>query len=246
MCRPALAASQVADVTEGEVVRAVYLGGTARRGGMGSAEERAVRLFTLFALTVLATGCNGRLADERLQPPPGPAQHGTVMEPPPSLTAVVLPEQGRASFAPALPSGAPPLRVACGTCHATAPERPLPAKPEQLQQFHQGLAFKHGALECASCHSVGQPPRLHLATGEALETSEALKLCAQCHGPQWRDFQRGAHGGIRGYWDASRGPKERIHCVNCHDPHAPRYVGGQPVLPPRDRLLEAHPQEAQP
>lgn len=80
---------------------------------------------------------------------------------------------------------------------------------------------------------------LHLATGEQVPMLQAIRLCAQCHGTQWRDYQRGAHGGMFGYWDLSRGSRTRNHCVDCHDPHTPKFVGGRPVLPPRDRFLAA-------
>lgn len=197
-----------------------------------------VRLCISVVLVLSALGCNGPIAESTPQPAPGPASHESVIESPSSLTSIELPEEARARVAQASPPDAQPLRVACRTCHDGAPDRPLPKSPEDLNEFHRGLVFRHGELACASCHSQGQPPRLHLATGEALETSEALRLCAQCHGPQWRDFQHGAHGGMRGYWDLSRGPRTRVACVACHDPHAPRYVGGLPVLPPRDRLLQ--------
>jgi formate-dependent nitrite reductase cytochrome c552 subunit len=66
---------------------------------------------------------------------------------------------------------------------------------------------------------------------------EAMRLCAQCHGPQYRDYKRGSHGGMTGHWDLSRGERTRNNCVDCHDPHAPAYPGTTPVLPPRDRYL---------
>lgn len=65
-----------------------------------------------------------------------------------------------------------------------------------------------------------------------------VSLCGQCHGPQLRDYRRAAHGGATGYWDLSRGPRTRNLCITCHDPHTPAYVGGLPVLPPRDRFLD--------
>ena len=63
--------------------------------------------------------------------------------------------------------------------------------------------------------------------------------CAQCHGPQYRDYRHGAHGGMRGHWDLSRGPRERNHCVACHDPHAPAFGQFEPVPGPRDRFTGA-------
>lgn len=67
--------------------------------------------------------------------------------------------------------------------------------------------------------------------------TEAITLCSQCHGPQRTSFDRGVHGGMTGHWDLSRGPRERNNCVDCHDPHAPKFVGGAPVHLPRDRFF---------
>jgi hypothetical protein len=70
-----------------------------------------------------------------------------------------------------------------------------------------------------------------------VEFADVMKLCAQCHGPQFRDYQHGAHGGMNGYWDLSRGGRSRNNCIDCHDPHAPAYVGAIPAPRPRDRFL---------
>jgi hypothetical protein len=40
---------------------------------------------------------------------------------------------------------------------------------------------------------------------------------------------------MRGYWDLTRGPRERNTCTDCHDVHAPLYPKVRPVFPPRDR-----------
>ncbi len=128
-------------------------------------------------------------------------------------------------------------RVRCETCHTLRPEVPVPTSVAALDDFHVGMTFAHGPVECTSCHASGQPPRLRLASGELLATREALRLCAQCHGPQYRDYVHGAHGGMSGYWDSTRGARVRNHCVDCHDPHAPRITAVIPDPPPRDRYF---------
>lgn len=130
-------------------------------------------------------------------------------------------------------------RVACVTCHSLKPKAPLPESAGALQAFHRGLTLKHGTLQCAACHQADATHRLHRADGTVLDPSQALELCAQCHGLQYRDYQHGAHGGMVGYWDLRRGPRSRNHCVDCHEPHAPAFQPMHPVLPPRDRFLEA-------
>jgi formate-dependent nitrite reductase cytochrome c552 subunit len=130
-----------------------------------------------------------------------------------------------------------PVRVACVVCHSQRRPERLPASTKELDEFHQGLAFAHGTLACASCHVVGEQDTLRLADGSTIAMRDALTLCAQCHGPQYRDYQHGAHGGMSGHWDLAAGPRLRNHCVDCHDPHAPAYQPSVPVLVPRDRGL---------
>ena len=76
---------------------------------------------------------------------------------------------------------------------------------------------------------------LRLADGAALPYTEVMQLCAQCHGPQHRDYQHGAHGGMAGYWDLSKGGRTRANCIDCHVPHAPKYQPVQPARGPNDR-----------
>lgn len=156
------------------------------------------------------------------------ARHDVVIHQPASLESLrVATESGE-------------TRVACVTCHSLT-KRPLTAtSTEALGAPHTGLQLKHGELACAACHDRADPTALHLASGVALPMRQALRLCSQCHGPQRRDYDHGAHGGMRGYWDLSRGPRERNHCVDCHDPHAPAFPQVLPAPPPRDRFLEAH------
>jgi hypothetical protein len=72
---------------------------------------------------------------------------------------------------------------------------------------------------------------------------EAMRLCAQCHMSQHRDYQHGAHGGMQGHWDLSRGDRIRNHCVECHAPHQPAYPPLRPLPPPQDRFAPAAHQE---
>lgn len=131
-----------------------------------------------------------------------------------------------------------PIRVSCASCHSQRKHDTLPASASELKEFHQNLSFEHGTLTCAQCHQAGDATSLHLADGRKIPMTEVMLLCGQCHGPQYRDYGKGAHGGMQGYWDRTRGGRTRNNCVDCHDPHLPRYQPGQPVLLPRDRGLE--------
>lgn len=125
-----------------------------------------------------------------------------------------------------------PVTTACASCHATSRPRAATHSAAELDEFHQGLTYAHGQLTCLSCHHAGNYDRLRLADGRELEFPDTLQLCAQCHGPQYRDYRQGSHGGMTGYWDLRRGPRERNHCVDCHDPHAPAFPLVRPVFAP--------------
>lgn len=128
------------------------------------------------------------------------------------------------------------VTVACGTCHTTTQPNARTHSAAALVQFHQGLKYAHGELTCLSCHNPSNYDTLRLADGRSVEFTDVMALCGQCHGSQLRDYQHGAHGGMTGYWDLSRGPRTRNNCVNCHDPHSPKYPLARPVFPPRDRI----------
>lgn len=124
--------------------------------------------------------------------------------------------------------------IECATCHGLARE----SKPASI---HAALGVAHGDLTCDMCHTRGDRSALHLADGREVPFERAMDLCAQCHGPQTRDYNKGSHGGMSGYWDLTRGPRVRNDCTNCHDPHRPAYPVVDPAPGPRDRFLEAKP-----
>ncbi|MDP2316366.1 MAG: cytochrome c3 family protein [Pseudomonadota bacterium] len=131
-----------------------------------------------------------------------------------------------------------PIGVACVTCHGPDPATAWASRDGEA--FHTGVALKHGTLTCASCHDPEERTQLRLANATQLELPDAMTLCAQCHGPQFRDYTRGSHGGMTGYWDTRRGPRERNNCVDCHAAHAPAYAKVLPVFPPADRRPLEH------
>ena len=140
------------------------------------------------------------------------------------------------------PTGAP-VALQCRSCHdVLSPDRES-AKYIDLKEFHQGLKVVHGRLSCVSCHNPDDGyESLRLADGQSVPFAESMTLCGQCHGPQLRDYNHGVHGGMVGYWDLSRGPRERNHCLHCHDAHSPRYPHFDPVAPPLDRFAPVTPE----
>ncbi|MBE2214862.1 MAG: hypothetical protein IAE82_13395 [Opitutaceae bacterium] len=132
-------------------------------------------------------------------------------------------------------TGGVPAMVSCSTCHATRRPDVTNASAEALNEFHQGLQYRHGGLSCLSCHNAANYDTLRRADGTALEYPNTVQLCAQCHGPQYRDYLNGSHGGMTGHWDLRVGGRVRNTCTDCHDVHAPAYPQVRPVFPPRDR-----------
>ena len=146
--------------------------------------------------------------------------HATVVGTPPTLGTVdtnLEDVNGRA------------IGVACATCHDGVAD-------SDHESPHDVIDMDHGDLSCASCHAEDRS-MLRLADGSELEMREAMGLCGQCHGPQLRDYEHGAHGGMQGYWDLDRGERQRSHCLSCHSAHEPAWSEVMPVHAPRDRFF---------
>lgn len=128
------------------------------------------------------------------------------------------------------------ITAACSTCHSTTTPNVARSTAHDLFQAHSGLNYNHGNLTCLSCHNASNYDALHLADGRSVAFPDVMTLCAQCHGTAMRDYNNGSHGGMHGHWDLTKGGRVRNNCVNCHDPHHPKFPLVQPVLPPRDRI----------
>ena len=128
--------------------------------------------------------------------------------------------------------------AACSTCHTTRPPNHQNKLAKDLDEFHSEMQFSHGTISCLSCHNERDYDALKLADGSRVEYADVMLLCAQCHGPQMTAYQHGAHGGMTGYWDLARGPQTKNNCIDCHDPHAPKFPSMQPTFKPQDRFLD--------
>ncbi len=132
----------------------------------------------------------------------------------------------------------------CMSCHRMFPPREI--APDKLLQ-HRHIVLDHGINDrCHNCHDEGDRNKLVLRGGAVIRYDEVVQLCAKCHGPTYRDWQRGAHGRTNGYWDATRGAVRRLGCTECHNPHNPRVPAMNPLSPlPGPRALRtAHAEDA--
>jgi len=130
------------------------------------------------------------------------------------------------------------VTVGCSTCHSTRKPNTKNKTTAGLNEFHIGMKFSHGKVSCLSCHNSDDYDALKLADGRRVEFVDVMTLCAQCHGTQTKDYNHGAHGGMNGFWDTTRGPRTRNNCVDCHHPHAPQFPKMQPTFKPKDRFLD--------
>lgn len=119
----------------------------------------------------------------------------------------------------------------CMDCHG---EKDLPPNPERrtLEDKHTNIKLVNHDEDhrwCLDCHDLNDRDSLHLAGGEKVPFTESYRLCGQCHGPQLRDWKIGIHGKRTGFWN---GAKRYLLCVNCHNPHSPRFAALKPLPPP--------------
>ena len=100
------------------------------------------------------------------------------------------------------------------------------------------MTFDHGSIACYACHNPHDSDALRLADGSSVAYENVITLCSQCHSKQAESFAHGAHGGMNGHWDLSRGPQMKNNCIDCHDPHVPKYPKMIVGFKPKDRFNE--------
>ncbi len=116
----------------------------------------------------------------------------------------------------------------CTQCHTgkgDATRRTLAFHDEIQARFNHDSEHRW----CLDCHDDANRDVLHLSSGAPVPFAESYRLCGQCHGDQFRDWRVGVHGTRIGSWN---GAKTYFLCVNCHDPHAPRFQPLRPEPPP--------------
>lgn len=119
----------------------------------------------------------------------------------------------------------------CNECHKLFTSQP--GDKRQLMQ-HQEIDLKHGMnTRCLNCHDGANRDKLVLHDGTLIGFGETPRLCSQCHGTVYRDWQHGMHGKTMGSWIASSGLQHRLACNECHDPHSPAYIPQRALPGPR-------------
>jgi hypothetical protein len=147
--------------------------------------------------------------------------------PPPAPPAAPKPAP-REELVEAAPPPFTPGIFPCTQCHEGTPD---PTRRELAVHDEIQARFRHDSENrwCLDCHDAANRDVLRLASGAPVPFSESYRLCGQCHGDKYRDWKVGVHGKRIGRWD---GKKTYFLCVNCHDPHAPRFQALKPEPPP--------------
>ncbi|MEJ4088795.1 cytochrome c3 family protein [Galbibacter orientalis] len=119
---------------------------------------------------------------------------------------------------------------ACTECHSK-PLEELKGGVGALPKSHWDIEIVHGdanTMNCLTCHNGGgNMDNLHSLTGEIIDFNKSYQLCSQCHTSQFKDWKGGAHGKNISGWAP---PRAINSCVNCHNPHQPKFNKRLPVI----------------
>ena len=115
----------------------------------------------------------------------------------------------------------------CNDCHDGAGN----PKQRELVDEHDTIKLKHAEEDrwCLDCHDLKKRNFFAKANGDLVPFDQSYRLCGQCHGTIFRDWKAGIHGKRIGSWN---GDKQYFQCVNCHDPHNPRFKPLKPEPAP--------------
>jgi hypothetical protein len=145
----------------------------------------------------------------------------------------------RQSYADLIKAGADLSDFDCYVCHEKGKPPPLRFDTNQnliIPKEHSDVVMHHGTHErnnnCFNCHNESNLELLQTRDKRELKLSDSAPLCGSCHGPTYRDWEAGVHGRTSGYWNHSLGAYDRKLCVNCHNPHSPKFPGRQPAPGP--------------
>ena len=99
---------------------------------------------------------------------------------------------------------------------------------------HQDIKLEHGNNRfCLNCHHATNRNAFVDYDGSEIAQADVVLLCAKCHGTTYRDWKAGVHGRANGFWNADLGEKTKLRCIQCHDPHHPKFQAMKPLPPLR-------------
>lgn len=135
----------------------------------------------------------------------------------------------------------------CYGCHEKNKPPPIRFDANQkiiIPKEHANIEMGHGSHDrnnlCFNCHNEQNLVTLQVRDGRELKFDNSPPLCGSCHGPTYRDWEAGAHGRTSGFWDTKLGAIQRLQCVNCHNPHAPKIPTREPAPGPHALREASH------
>lgn len=176
------------------------------------------------ALLVMALTLSAAL----LVPVTGPVQAQSPQESQPEELGVI--ESGQEFPVPVKPL--PKTITPCRACHGPEKDFPVQFKRHEDLLVHKNIKLAHGGTRvwCLDCHNADNRNfLLPLSDGRQIDFEHSYLLCGKCHGTKYRDWRYGIHGKRVGNWN---GQKEYFLCVNCHNPHLPKFKPLEPMPPP--------------
>jgi len=145
----------------------------------------------------------------------------------------------RRSYADLVRAGEDLSDFDCYACHEKTKPPPLRLDTDGniiVAKEHPDIVMGHGQHgrnnNCYNCHNETNLVLLQPRDGRELKFEDSPKLCGSCHGPTLRDWEAGAHGRTSGYWNRKPQADDRKVCVNCHNPHSPRFPSRKPAPGP--------------
>ncbi len=133
-----------------------------------------------------------------------------------------------------IPHIAPPLGDNCQGCHGQVDN--LFQHPAINLKIHNIFSL-NSTKDCTMCHNPDNMLSFKLASGEIVPMEDSYKLCQQCHGTLYDQWNDGSHfvnktppqidaagydyggAGIDQNWEDNW--RRENTCVNCHNPHNP-------------------------
>jgi hypothetical protein len=127
----------------------------------------------------------------------------------------------------------------CMECHKLFPAKWHYDRPVNE---HRDIQLNHGNNRfCLNCHHPVNRNAFVDYDGAEIPQAEVVVLCAKCHGTIYRDWKAGVHGRQNGYWNPKLGEKTRLRCIQCHDPHSPKFQPMKPLPPLKYPARAANP-----
>lgn len=183
---------------------------------------------------------------------PGPANLPVVARPPAQQPPVGLTADTHLDKTPPRATKGLDLTKAgwtynCMECHQLFPAQWHYGGTNRPLNEHKDIVLDHGNNRfCLNCHHPTNRNVFVDYDGAEIAQADVVKLCAKCHGTIYRDWQAGVHGRQNGFWQTELGPKTKLRCIQCHDPHSPKFKEMKPLPPLRYPARAANPPPSSP